>query len=1026
MEIGFIHLSDIHLRETGNYINKKLGKLQDAVLSDLYGLERIFLIVSGDIAYSGNHKEFEVGFDILSELIAILEEKTKLMLNVIIIPGNHDCDFSGNLVVRNNLLDILDSSNLEEEIVNEICKPLDSYYEFEAIFQNDENIVFKDRLFKQLRFEIDGYSIQFNCLNTPWVSLRKELPGKMIFPLDKYKNYLENSADLSISLMHHPSHWLHPNRKRQVDELLKSNSDMVVTGHEHTITNSINLDFNDNRTIYLEGSALQTNDSEESIFSIFKIDMKTKLLSKNDFHWKDNYYYKEEVIKDKEIDISKTFKRNKIKNNFLLWLNDLGISIKHPRLEENAILNDLYVFPNAKYIRFDEQKENKDKDVSLSKFVKLDEHKKIFIAGQENYGKTSFCKKVFEASYKKGHIPIYISGRMLRSSNLKDFMKTLSKQFMVQYDEESPGQFEQMDKDQVTVIIDDIDKSALNVTHRNLLISNINRVYTNLVITASELTKFPDLISDVDHNHFEGFIKLEMLAFGHRLRGELIEKWNRIGSLQTRDESELIKNIDKNEKTVSAVIGNNFIPSVPFFILVILQTEESNQSNLRESAYGYYYEYLISQSLMNIKLKNEDIDAFNNYISHLSYSYFKDKVFEKSRRELLVFHQDYCLKYDLTIEFSEYEKKLIEASIIIKVGENYLFKYKYIFYYFVAKYLSIRMMIGDEEIKDIIKSMCNKLYIEEYSNIIMFLSHLSKNPIILNGVLESSRYILNEFEHTKLENDIQSFNELITTIPRMVIDHKDTLENRQVRQSAIDEMERAHIESSSSTEGIMRIEEEDHYEQFDIISKINWATKNIEIMGQILKSYYGSTPAKDKLLLGEEIFLLSMRALNTFLKTFSDNKENLLKEIERVIMEKNIDDDDDEKVSNISRKFVFNLMTAISHYFIKKVSISVGTLNLEDTFFKILEQNDLVSFKLIDLSIKLDHGHAIPFRDIERFVKDLPETNYLALHILRMLAVEHMYMFYVDFKDRDKLIGILELSDTTRQKISLSSTKRLN
>lgn len=332
-------------------------------------------------------------------------------------------------------------------------------------------------------------------------------------------------------------------------------------------------------------------------------------------------------------------------------------------------------------------------------------------------------------------------------------------------------------------------------------------------------------------------------------------------------------------------------------------------------------------------------------------------------------------------------------------------------------------MEKDEEIEKTVVDMCKKLYIEEYSNIIMFLSHLSKSTLILNSVLDSAKFILNEIEPAKLEDDVQTLNELIVSIPKMLIENKGALENRQDRQVAIDEIEKGR-EETASDKVIILDEEYDNYEQFDIISKINWATKTLEIMGQILKNYYGSTTADKKLLLGEEAFLLSMRALNTFLKSFSENKDNILREMERVLKEKDIVDT--VKGENISRKFIFNLISAISHYFIKKVSSTVGTINLEETFLKVLDKNDMISVKLIDLAIKLDHGHAIPFKDIENFIKDLPNTNHLALHILRVLAVEHMYMFHVEFRDRHKIIDMLDINERTKQRIALDGPKKLN
>lgn len=113
----------------------------------------------------------------------------------------------------------------------------------------------------------------------------------------------------------------------------------------------------------------------------------------------------------------------------------MGIPLKHPRVEE-TLLTDFYVFPDAKFIKYEEQRAiDKAIDINLRKIVEFNDYKKVLIAGQESYGKTSFCKVMFETSFRKGYTPVYISGSHLNKSSLQDFLKTLNRQFISQYDE---------------------------------------------------------------------------------------------------------------------------------------------------------------------------------------------------------------------------------------------------------------------------------------------------------------------------------------------------------------------------------------------------------------------------------------------------------------------------------------------------------------------------------------------------------------------------------------------------------------
>lgn len=1013
MKIALIHISDIHYRTNGNHLDEKIQKLSAAINSTLYGIEKIFLTVSGDVAFSGKNEEFKHGCDLINGIQETISNQFKQTAEVIIIPGNHDCDFtsvkkSRELLIKNEGL------LTDDELIEEVCSPLTNYYDFESRFVNRDDNETQDSLFKQLEFEVHGKTILFNCLNTSWISQRHELPGDMLFPLNKYKSYIENKSNLSITLLHHPTHWLEPNNKREVDSLLRRNSDIIISGHEHTQTNTMLTDYSEGQTLYFEGSALQTDTPDESSFSIIKIDLEFHTLSKEEFKWCNNIYKKHEALLD--IDIPKrngTIGEFALKEDYLDYINDLGIPLKHPTLT-NVKLEDLYVFPDVQIVKFEEKKEIEDKiNISLKELIDWQEHKKVLLIGNENYGKTSFCKILFNHLLRKGFVPILIKGKSLTESKMDSLIKFVNRQFLIQYDKETSDEFEQLEKNKVVLIIDDFDNSPQNAKFRNSLIKTLDIVFPNILITGNEIVKFHNFLSNEDTSGFQDYTRLELLPFGHKLRGEVIEKWNRAGNHHV-DEEILIRNIDNCGKIVSTIIGNSFVPSLPFFILMILQTRESEQSNLSESAYGYYYEYLISQSFINIKLKNEDIDAFNNYLSHLANKFFTLKVNEVNRRELITFHHNYCTTFDITIEFGEYEKNLVNAGILTVMGNTLSFKYKYVFYYFVAKYFSLNM--DKQEVMETVKMMCTKLYIEEYSNIVMFLSHLSKHPLILNSVYESARTILNEFLPSKLEDEIAPLNQIIAFMPELVFDDKkDNLQHRKERDIAKDEAERANQEIAADTQ--QPYDQDENYEAFDIISKINWSTKTIEIMGQILRNYYGSTPGDQKLLLGEEAYLLSMRALSAFLTSFNQNKDHLISEVERVLLEKNVVGSD--KADSLARNFVFNLMAAISQFFISKVSTSLGTMNLSETFSKILEKNDTTAVRLIDLSIKFEHGKHIPFKEIEEFIESLSATsNILARQILVNIAVNHLYMFPVHFSDRQRITEILSLNKKTQNKIT--------
>ncbi|QNK89871.1 metallophosphoesterase [Sporosarcina sp. resist] len=1008
MKIALVHLSDIHLRENdeNNFINKKIKSIIKAINSDILHTEKVFILITGDTAFSGKNKEFEKGIDLYTEIINEIENVTK---NIVLIPGNHDCDFSINSKLREKLMERTTIEDAyDDDMVNEISTPLKNFYEFDDLFKNHDKLAYSDPLFNQYKFEYEGFVIQINCLNTAWFSVRNEIPGSMLYPINKYKRNMQDIANLSITLLHHPTHWLNPVNKREVDAVLRENSDIILTGHEHESTHTKGSNLQGDETLYFEAAALQTNFPDESSFTILHLDLTKNHLSKNDFIWcpENEIYFKNDIIINEEINIAKTLKKNGFyfKSEFETWLHEPGIMIKHPRIADEILLGDIYVFQDAEILDI-EDKDPSSKIINLSTLLKFNDNK-VMIIGPENYGKTAFCKRYILEAFQQGYVPVLINGDRLNKTSIGEIKRSILVEFTKQYGEQKKEEFSQLEKERIILIIDDVNKSPLNAKHRIKLLNEINEHYLNVIITSSEFIKYEELLVETEKAIYkDDFTFMEMLPLGNELRGELIKTWNEIGDTGTSDEDEKIKRINRCETILRTMIGNNYVPSLPFFVLTILQTVESGDSNLKDSAYGYYYEYLIRNQLLNIRLTNEDMNTFNNYIAHLAFTFFTEKTSYMSRTELKNFHEQYKVEYAVTAEFNIFLKMLLDTSIITEFGSTFSFKYKYIYYYFAAKYLSDNLT--EPEIVNRVSEMCGKLYNEEYSNIIMFLSHLSKNPVILTNVLASAKNIFKKYIPSKLDEDVQSLNKLAVNIPELVIENRNVLEERRKRHIREDEIERQRSQVIQNIEVQDDIFEFDDETEFDIVANLNWSMKTIDIMGQILKNYYGSTKKDQKIQMGEELYNLSLRSLSAFLTTFVENQDAILLDLERIINKNEVSDK--AKIKDLARNFIFGLTSTISGFFIKKVSNSVGTTDLQPIFDEIQKIIPTTPVKLIDISIKLDHAYVIPFKEIEDLLDEIGD-NPMVKYILRRIVVNHLYMFPVNYRDRQKVVEILSLN----------------
>jgi len=70
MTIVILHLSDIHVRSAGDPILDKGEKIAACVYSDLVTAAAVFIVVSGDIAYSGKTEQYDAAIGLFIRIYA--------------------------------------------------------------------------------------------------------------------------------------------------------------------------------------------------------------------------------------------------------------------------------------------------------------------------------------------------------------------------------------------------------------------------------------------------------------------------------------------------------------------------------------------------------------------------------------------------------------------------------------------------------------------------------------------------------------------------------------------------------------------------------------------------------------------------------------------------------------------------------------------------------------------------------------------------------------------------------------------
>lgn len=1021
-----IHFSDIHFKEKNNPILERKDKILDAINTLFVDISDIIILVSGDIAFSGKKDEYDVAYSFFENLKEQIKERFNITSNIYITPGNHDRDFDykkENEKVRKLTLDGIqkNENDIDDGVITVMTEIQSSFFTFQKkVCPNPENKT-QNKIFNKfiVKFSNDK-SLIIYLYNSAWISILKENPGKLIFPVNFLnQDFFRDKADLNISIIHHPFNWNAPQNSHSLINHLKNTSDFILTGHEHQFSRYLNDNFEGNYTEFIESAALQDDDSfEKSNFNIMTIDFENEQHLVTQFEFNGKFYKSlneeenwNKIKRDRNLE-EQIFNINQTTINFI---TKPGANFTNKR-KGILTLRDIYVFPDLKTINYTPSTTNTfNKFINSKKLLNFSNNEfKFVFTGDERSGKTSLCKMIYKISFENKIIPIYLKGSDINNTSPNDIHKIISKAFKKQYDGDIEL-FKQTDNSKKLIIVDDFDKSKLKPTHRNNFLNNISNIYSKIIVTGTDLILLLDFLSKKKNTveELKSYNHFEIIQFGPKLRDKLIRKWLNI-NIEDDDlilEESVYKELDYVTTSIKTVIGKNFIPSYPFFLLTLLQAYESGkQHDLSASQYGSYYELLINLSLHKIDKKQEVITFYDNLLVEFCYFLYKKELIEISKERFNQFFEKFKKDFDIDnfLGSNSIIDNLVNARILKQDNQQVSVCYDFIYYYYIAKCLRDTLH-SNKETKKEVGELIDNIHNEKSANILMFLTHLSNDPYIYNLLKKKAKSIFSEFEISKLENDITEINELVEEIPQLILETK-----------SIEDARKEKLEKQDSSELVEKYSEnnEDDIDELEIISQLNSAFKTIEITGQISRKYYAKIKADEKLELVQEVFSLGFRIIHLFLSSIAKNKEALIKEIESLIEE----DKSSEEIKQEIKKFLFYISFIIGNGIIKKISSSIGSSELSKTFDRLEESLPFNSTYLVNNSIKLEFNKGFSIAEIKS-LKDLLKNNTLAYMILKQQVIDYLYTFPVESKIKYKICSYLDIP--IKDQLIIEQTSRM-
>jgi len=774
-------ISDLHfnIESDNSFIFEKIEALSSAVNAAIGRKEKhLIVVVNGDIANQGKQEEFDLAQEFFESFEAeMLNHNSEIVISYIFIPGNHDCDFTVYSDDERKQLAEYTKENKLLDHIQEYLKKLGNFKKFSEKFKINTKINSFD-FFTKYSFTDGGHPIYIIAYNSVIAFDHNYKYDRQIIDSTSIKDNIGKLDDgITLTFSHYPMEWFERENNDFLDYLEK-NSNLIFMAHEHKsriekIIRGDGIEFEKIGGL----SFSEQGHTEISGFDIFQIDSETTANSLQEFSY-DGAIYTKRFSKD-NARIKNTFKAIKA----FVTINDV---------KYNSFLNEGFVLRNYSDYKFGDyftlpvidlhiQSED-DKTFSnyctLDFFNPYDNDKTTLFTFKNSFGKTTLLKYFFKKFYTEGYVPVYIEINK-KNKTTERITKAIDDSIKHFYDDQYEKIIQNPGK--IILLIDQI--SEMKEMIHNVIEMCMNKGYKKIIATFDEKQYVFNTVRR-DTNIIEYF---EVMKFGHAQKYELIEKWvdkhnDYFDEIQKEHRIHLIQ--DCMEK---ADMNTGFI-STPELVLIFLDAYENDEAEnmVLNASRGFFYNYLFNKYIIMISTCSKiEMPFIRKLLEALAYRNFKspDVQWKDFCREFI--HNNLVEDEEFYNSIREIRKCMIDLKLIEDdVIGKFELSNKQFQSFFVASYYTKNM----ERLNEEILSMCDDIYDEEVSSVILFIVHLTKNLKIINKISSIADKLFANIKEIEFNDDISVINVLIEGVGNP-IDYGDIKKQNRNLNKRLDYLE---------------------------------------------------------------------------------------------------------------------------------------------------------------------------------------------------------------------------------------------
>lgn len=1020
MSIILLHLSDIHIRSEKDWILDKGERIAACAYNLLPEADAVFVVVSGDIAFSGSESEYVAAKRLFEELKESIQRECNLPVHFVMAPGNHDCDFrrtnKARLLTLNGVRN--DPSQFDESVIDLGASIQEAYRNFSDSMVTPGESRTGDVLLTTHRFTVGGHELSFDCINVSWCSNLREEPGSIIFPVERYQQKLSTPADLRVAVLHHPLNWFsqasyHPFRK-----LIRTAANVVISGHEHVGGVGEDIHTGSGHSAYIEGCVLQSeNPSVDSSFNMAVVNLEDGTYMSSRFQWsieEGRYTTTEEGSwGDFRKLPSKGQSELNMSAQFEQQINDPGGVFKAQG--SPITLADLYIYPDMQ-----EPLEGTDTKRILNTSVLLDLSRLeggVLLIGEEKVGSTSLLYMLFRNYHDRGLIPIYVRGVDVKGVTDRDLEVALRKAVLQQYGAVAWEHFAQAPSSQKILLLDDFDDGPIKgAVQRAAQLTAVARRFKNYIVCTSELFDFETTVRPHADDDVLSLQEYRLLPFGYVRRANLVKRWFSLTSADgTMDEAAFLAKCDQAERMLDAVMARNIVPALPLYLLTLLQSLDAGTSGgFDESGLGDYYDFLVKEGLAAAGVPRNKWGNVIEYCSHLAWQMHATEHKELSFDELQAFNDRYS-REEVRVKLEQRLDELLRARILSRTGDYVRFRYHYIYYFLKGRYIESQLKLNDLAVQAHIRECCAHLYVRENANTILFLAHHAfKNPMFLDCVIQA----LNEpFSGVKpvtfINGDTGSLADFVRELPKLTYSGERPEEARERMQQRRDE-------TDDGSDGLADSKQDGA--EHDYIAQMVSVFKTVEILGQILKNQTAGVTRTRRVELLKLLFNGPLRAVRAFFDALMTDKEQLVAELAEILAAKKVHESDPARRSELARKLLAHIIQSAAFGMFLKAVTSISSEALQEDIDTAARELNTAAARLIAVGARLDSPKDFPRTEMKKLLNEAT-TDFVASRVLQMLALRRLYMFKTSERDRQWLASEKLLDIKTQQAIEFRTRK---